>query len=134
MLKEFRAFIERGNVVDFAVAVVIGAAFGAVVTSLVENLLTPLIAIPGTADFSEYTFTIDDSTFFYGRFVNALISFLSIAAAVFFLVVRPLNRLAERRKRGAEPRTKECPECLSEIPIAAKRCAHCTTKLAARRS
>ena len=103
MFKEFRAFISRGNVVDLAVAVVIGAAFGAVVTSFVENIITPIIAIPGKNDFSTLHFTINDSVFRYGLFLNALISFVSIAAAVFFFVVKPLNMLAERRKRGEAP-------------------------------
>jgi large conductance mechanosensitive channel len=100
VLKEFKAFISRGNVVDLAVAVVIGAAFGAVVTSFVENIITPIIGIPGKNDFSTLHFTINDSVFRYGLFLNALISFLSIAAAVFFFVVKPLNMLAERRKKG----------------------------------
>ena len=103
MLKEFKAFIMRGNVVDLAVAVVIGAAFGAVVTSLVENIITPIIGIPGKTDFSTLHFTINDSVFRYGLFLNALITFVSIAAAIFFFVVKPLNVLAERRKRGAVP-------------------------------
>ena len=103
MFKEFRAFISRGNVVDLAVAVVIGAAFGAVVTSFVENIITPIIGIPGKNDFSTLHFTINDSVFRYGLFLNALISFLSIATAVFFFVVKPLNMLAERRKRGDAP-------------------------------
>ena len=102
MLKEFKAFIMRGNVVDLAVAVVIGVAFGVVVSSLVANIITPLIAIPGKTDFAALEFTINDSVFRYGLFLNDLISFVSIAAAVFFFVVRPLNRLAERRKRGEE--------------------------------
>jgi large conductance mechanosensitive channel len=100
MFKEFKAFIMRGNVVDLAVAVVLGAAFGAVVTSLVENILTPLIGIPGKTDFASLHFTINDSMFHYGAFLNSLISFASIAAAIFFFVVKPLNVLAERRKRG----------------------------------
>ncbi|HEV3225934.1 MAG TPA: large conductance mechanosensitive channel protein MscL [Acidimicrobiales bacterium] len=107
MLKEFKAFIMRGNVVDLAVAVVIGAAFGAVVTSLVENIITPLVGIPGKADFTTLHFTIHGSVFRYGLFVNALISFVSIAAAVFFFVVKPLNMLAERRKRGEEAEPPE---------------------------
>jgi large conductance mechanosensitive channel len=103
VFKEFKAFISRGNVVDLAVAVVIGAAFGAVVTSFVENIITPIIGIPGKNDFSTLHFTINDSVFRYGLFLNALISFLSIAAAVFFFVVKPLNMLAERRKKGEVP-------------------------------
>jgi large conductance mechanosensitive channel len=103
VFKEFKTFIMRGNVVDLAVAVVIGAAFGAVVTSLVENIITPIIGIPGKADFSTLHFTIHDSVFRYGLFLNALISFVSVAAAIFFFVIKPLNVLAERRKRGAVP-------------------------------
>ena len=102
MLKDFKAFIMRGNVVDLAVAVVIGTAFGAVVTSLVANIITPLVGIPGKTDFATLEFTINKSVFRYGLFLNSLISFVSIAAAVFFFVVKPLNVLAERRKRGEE--------------------------------
>src|SRR6266550_4177481 len=102
MLKEFKAFIMRGNVVDLAVAVVIGTAFGAVVASLVANIITPLVGIPGKTDFATLEFTINKSVFRYGLFLNSFISFVSIAAAVFFFVVKPLNVLAERRKRGEE--------------------------------
>ena len=131
MLKDFKAFILRGNVVDLAVAVVIGAAFGAVVTSLVKNLLTPLIAIPGTHSFANLTFTIRHSVFKYGTFLNDLIAFVLIAAAVFFFVVKPVNALAARRRKGqeAEPGTRDCPECLSEIPAGAHRCAFCTAEV-----
>jgi large conductance mechanosensitive channel len=130
VLKGFKDFISRGNVVELAVAVVIGAAFGAVVTSFVENLVTPFIAlIFGTQDFSNLSFTISDTTFTYGVFLNALFSFVSIAAAIYFFVVLPLNKLEERRKRGEDPDTKECPECLSEVPVKATRCAFCTTAL-----
>ena len=100
VLKEFREFILRGNVVDLAVAVVIGAAFGAVITSFTNNILTPLIGIIGKKDFADLHFTINDSVFRYGLFINALISFVLIAASIFFFVVKPLNMLAERRKRG----------------------------------
>jgi large conductance mechanosensitive channel len=128
MFKEFRAFVLRGNVVDLAVAVVIGAAFGAVVTALVKDLITPLIAIPGKSDFSALKFTIRKSTFAYGDFLNALIAFVTIAAAVFFFVVRPLNALMARFKTEpeVESTTRDCPECLSSIPRAATRCAFCT--------
>ena len=131
MIKEFKAFVLRGNVVDLAVAVVIGAAFGAVVTAFVNYLLTPLIAIPGKYSFMNLAFTIRHSTFYYGRFVDALISFVLIAAAVFFFVIKPINALAARRRKGeeAEEGTRDCPECLSEIPIGARRCAHCTAML-----
>jgi large conductance mechanosensitive channel len=133
MLKGFRDFIMRGNVVDLAVAVVIGAAFGAVITAFVADIITPLIAaIFGKPDFSQLTFTINNSKFFYGSFINAVISFLLIAAAIYFVVVVPMNKLAERRARGQAPAdatTRQCPECLSEIPVEAKRCAYCTTQL-----
>jgi large conductance mechanosensitive channel len=131
MLKDFKAFILRGNVVDLAVAVVIGAAFGAVVTSFVANLLTPLISIPGKANFSNLQFTVNGSVFKYGDFLNELIAFVFIAAAVFFFVVKPINALAARRKKGqdAEPGTRDCPECLSEIPELAHRCAFCTAEV-----
>jgi large conductance mechanosensitive channel len=130
IVKEFRAFVLRGNVVDLAVAVVIGAAFGALVASLVENLLTPLIAaIFGQPDFSRLTFTINDSTFRYGAFLNSVISFVLIAAAVFFVVVKPLSVYLARRQREEEATTKACPECLSEIPIGAKRCAFCASEV-----
>jgi large conductance mechanosensitive channel len=111
MIKEFREFLLRGNVVDLAVAVVIGAAFGAVVTSLVEDLLTPLIAAAGgEPDFSGLAFTINESRFRYGEFINAVISFLIIGAAVFFLVVKPVNTLMARRKAGEEPEPEAVPE------------------------
>lgn len=128
MLRDFKAFLLRGNVVDLAVAVVIGAAFGAVVTALVADLVTPLIAIPGGVDFSGLTFTVNGSVFRYGHFLNTLVSFVSIAAAVFFLVVRPLNALMARRKTepDVESITRDCPECLSAIPNGARRCAFCT--------
>lgn len=135
MLKDFKAFLLRGNVVDLAVAVVIGTAFGAVVTSLVENILTPIIAIPGSADFSRLDFEINGSVFRYGAFLNAVISFVTLAAAVFFFVVRPVNTLMARRKTepDVESTTRDCPECLSSIPVAARRCAFCTAEVAAAR-
>ena len=130
MLKGFKEFILRGNVVDLAVAVVIGAAFGAVVTAFVKDLITPLIAaIFGQTDFSALTFTINKSQFFYGSFINAVISFVLIAAAIYFVVVAPMNAVAARRAKGEDPTTWECPECLSEIPIGARRCSHCTSEL-----
>jgi large conductance mechanosensitive channel len=130
MLKEFREFILRGNLVDLAVAVVIGTAFGAVVTALVKNLITPLIAaVGGEPDFSELTFTINDSKFFYGEFINALVAFLIIAAVVFFLVIKPVNVLMARFQPApaVDIKTRPCPECVSDIPIVATRCAFCTT-------
>jgi large conductance mechanosensitive channel len=131
MLKDFKAFILRGNVVDLAVAVVVGAAFGAVVTSFVKNLLTPLISIPGKNTFSNLTFTVHGSVFSYGTFLNDLVSFVLIAAAIFFFVIKPINVLAARRKKGqeAEPGTRDCPECMSEIPDRARRCAFCTAEV-----
>ena len=131
MFKGFRQFIMRGNVMDLAVAVVIGAAFGAVVTSFVTSILTPLIAaIVGKPDFSAFSVTINGAVIGYGLFLNALISFFLVAAAVYFFMVAPMNALKARQARGQappDPTTKKCPECLSEIPIAAKRCAFCTT-------
>ncbi|MFA7319115.1 MAG: large conductance mechanosensitive channel protein MscL [Parcubacteria group bacterium] len=128
MLQEFKKFLLRGNVVDLAVGVVIGAAFGTVVTALVTDLLTPLIAaVAKVPDFSGMSFALNGSRFMYGHFINALISFLLISTAVFFLVVKPINVLVARSRKGApiDPTTKKCPECLSEIPLKAKRCAHC---------
>ena len=131
MFKGFRQFMMRGNVIDLAVAVVIGAAFGAVVTSFVTNVLTPIIAaIVGKPDFSAFSVTINGAVIGYGIFLNALISFLLIAAAVYFFMVAPMNALKARAARGQappDPTTKKCPECLSEIPIAARRCAFCTS-------
>ena len=127
--KEFKEFVLRGNVVDLAVAVVIGAAFGAVVTSMVEDIITPIIAaIGGQPDFAGLTFEINDSVFRYGEFLNAVIAFLIIAAVIFFLVVKPVNALLERARRDPtpDPTTTKCPECLSEIQVGARRCAFCT--------
>jgi large conductance mechanosensitive channel len=135
MLREFKQFIMRGNVVDLAVAVVIGTAFAAVVAAFIADIITPLIAaIFGKPDFSNLSFTINNSTFLYGNFINALITFLSVAAAIFFFVVKPINVLQARRAAGAPPEsptTRSCPECLSEIPIAASRCAFCTSEVPA---
>ena len=133
-MKGFRQFLLRGNVLDLAVAVVMGATFGAVVNALVKDLITPLIAaIVGKPDFSAIEFTINGSKFALGDFVNALITFVLTAAAVYFFVVLPVNTLMARVKRGEippDPTTKKCPDCLSDIPIAAKRCAFCTTVIA----
>jgi len=132
MLKGFKQFLLRGNVVDMAVGIVIGAAFGAVVTGFVKDLLTPLIAaIVKQPDFSALTFTINDSKFLYGDFINALLSFLIIAAAVYFFVVVPINAMIARSRKEppADPTTRKCPECLSEIPISAHRCAFCTSQV-----
>jgi len=134
MIKEFRQFLLRGNLIDMAVGIVIGLAFAAVVTAFVADLITPLIAaIFGKSDFSALSFTINGSHFLYGSFLNALISFVTIAFAVFFFVVKPYNVImARRRVEGPEdPTTRACPECLSEIPLAASRCAFCTAEIGA---
>jgi len=126
----FKEFIARGNVVDLAVAVVIGAAFTALVTSMVEDLLTPVVAaIFGESDFSSLSFTVNGSEFRYGNFLNALIAFLSVAAAVYFFIVVPMNAYKEHVADDEEATHRDCPECLSEVPAAATRCAHCTTQL-----
>ena len=133
MIKEFRDFILRGNVVELAVAVVIGAAFGAVVNAFVVDFVTPLIAaIGGKPDFSGLTFTINGSVFRYGDFFNALLTFLIIAAVIFFFVVKPLNTLMARMKpeQPVDKPTRECPECLSQVPEAARRCSFCTSQIA----
>jgi large conductance mechanosensitive channel len=133
MLKGFKQFILRGNVVDMAVGVVIGAAFAGVVTAFTKDLLTPfLAAIVGKPDFSAIQFTINGSMFAVGDFINALVSFVLVATAVYFFVVTPINALVSRMRKApapADPTTKKCPECLSEIPIDAKRCAHCAQPL-----
>jgi large conductance mechanosensitive channel len=130
MLSGFKQFILRGNVVDMAVGVVIGAAFGAVVTALTKDLLTPLIAaVVGKPDFSSVAFTINGTPFPVGDFINTVVSFVLVAAAIYFFVVVPVNALVSRMRTApapADPTTKKCPECLSEIPIEARRCSHCT--------
>jgi large conductance mechanosensitive channel len=132
-VKGFKAFLMRGNVIDLAVAVVIGAAFGAVVAALVKDLITPIIAaVVGKPDFSNILFEVNGSRFLIGDFINALVSFVLISAAVYFFVVLPINTIQARRARGQappDPTTKTCPECLSTIPIAARRCAFCTSTL-----
>jgi len=129
MLSGFKQFILRGNVVDMAVGVVIGAAFASVVSAFTKDLLTPFIAaLVGKPDFSAISFTINKSVFAVGDFINALVSFLLVAAAVYFFVVTPINALVSRMRKApapADPTTKKCPECLSEIPIDARRCSHC---------
>ena len=135
MLSGFKQFILRGNVVDLAVGVVIGAAFGSVVTAFTADLLTPLIAaLVGKPDFSAVNFTAGTAVFKLGDFLNALVAFLLVAAAVYFFVVTPINALIARTRKApapADPTTKKCPECLSEIPIDARRCAFCTSPLSA---
>jgi large conductance mechanosensitive channel len=129
MLKDFRAFLLRGNVVDLAVAVVIGAAFGSVVTAFVKDLVTPLIAAAGgKPDFANLYFTVNNSKFLYGDFLNALVAFLLIALVIFYFVVVPINALVARSRKEApaDPTTKKCGQCLSEIPLDATRCAYCT--------
>ncbi len=128
-MKDFKAFLLRGNLVDMAVGVVIGVALAAVITALVSDLVTPLIAaIGGKPDFSTLSFTVNKSHFLYGAFINALLAFVVIAAVVFFLVIRPVNTLMARRRTEppADETNQKCPECLSEIPIGARRCAFCT--------
>jgi len=129
MFKDFKQFLLRGNVVDLAVGVVVGAAFGTVVTALVKDIITPLIAaVAAVPNFSGLVFTIHGSEFMYGDFINALVSFLLIAATVFFFIVKPMNVLVSRahREPPADPTTKKCPQCLTEVPLAASRCSGCT--------
>ncbi len=133
MMKEFKEFILRGNLVDLAVAVVIGTAFGVVVAAFVADIVTPVIAaIGGKPDFAALSFTINGSKFSYGHFLNAVLSFIIIAAAVFFFVVKPVNALMARRRveTPVDEQTRKCPECLSEIPVPARRCAFCTGEIA----
>jgi len=132
VLSEFKAFVLRGNVIDLAVAVVLGVAFGAVITAFVSDIITPILGvIGGKPNFSQLTFTINGSVFYYGSFLNAVIAFLSIAAAIFFFVVKPVNHLKARRAgEDGPPTTRPCPECVSEIPVTATRCAYCTTEVA----
>jgi large conductance mechanosensitive channel len=131
---EFKQFLLRGNVIDLAVAFVVGAAFAALVQAAVADLLTPLVAaIFGQPDFNDLTFTINGSVFRYGHFLNVLIAFVTISFVVFFFVVKPINRLMElsRRRESPDPTTRKCPECVSEIPVDARRCPFCTSEVAA---
>jgi large conductance mechanosensitive channel len=134
MLKEFRQFLLRGNLVDLAVAVVIGTAFGTLVTTLVASFITPLISMVGGKNaFGELSFTINNTVFPYGFFLNALIAFVIVAAVVFFLVLKPVNVLMERMQTSGpvDEETRDCPACLSQIPYAARRCAFCTEEVGA---
>jgi large conductance mechanosensitive channel len=134
-LRDFKAFILRGNVVDLAIGIAIGAAFTAVVTSFTKDLLTPILAIPGdAASFADLSVTVSGSEFRYGAFLDSVVSFLIIAAVLFFLVVRPVNALMNRRKTepDVESTVRDCPECLSQIPVAATRCAFCTAVVASQ--
>jgi large conductance mechanosensitive channel len=134
MLTEFKQFILRGNVIDLAVAVVIGAAFGAIVTSLVENIITPLIgALGGQPDFSGLSFELNNSEIRYGAFLNALLSFLIIAAVIFFAVIKPMNAIMTRMRTEPtpDPLTGKCPFCLSEVQVGATRCPFCTQEITA---
>ena len=131
MLSEFKSFLLRGNIVDLAVAVVIGAAFTLVVNSLVADIINPIIAaIVGKPDFSDLTISVGDAEIRYGSFITALINFVLVAAAIFFFVVKPVNSIMARTKGEAATTTRQCPECLSEIPLAATRCAHCGVHVA----
>ena len=122
--------VHNGNLIGLAIAIVVGTAFTAMVTALVADLITPLIAaVFGSSDFSALTFTINKSHFLYGAFFNAVFSFVTVATVVFFFIVKPVDALLARRARPADPTTKECPECLSQIPAAARRCAFCTSQL-----
>jgi large conductance mechanosensitive channel len=133
LISEFKAFLLRGNVVDLAVGIVMGIAFGAVVTALVTDIITPIITIPGKTNFANLSFSIGGGVFLYGAFINAVINFIVVAAAIFFFVIKPINMLMARRKVEAAPEppitTRECPFCLSMIPLAATRCAFCTSEV-----
>jgi large conductance mechanosensitive channel len=131
VLKDFKTFVLRGNVVDLAIGVMIGVAFGAVITAFVADILTPFITIPGKVNFANLSFTIGHSKFLYGAFINTMVSFVILAAVIFFFVVRPINALSARRHAGddPDPTTRDCPECLSTIPVEAHRCAFCTSEV-----
>jgi len=132
MLKGFKQFILRGNVVDLAVGVMMGAAFGSIVNALVKDLISPFIsAIVKASDFSTLSFTINSSKFLYGDFINSLISFIIISATVYFFIVLPINSLTLKmsKKPPLDPTTKKCPECFTEIPLQAKKCPNCTSKI-----
>ncbi len=129
---EFKAFITKGNVVDLAVAVVIGLAFNAVITAFVNDLINPLIGLPGSHDFTAYHFNVGSADFLYGAFITAVINFVLIALVVFLVLVRPMAQMEARKKAAqaaAPPTTRDCPSCLSKVPIKATRCAYCTSEL-----
>lgn len=128
LVQEFRDFIVKGNVLDLAVAFVMGAAFNALVTALVTDLVTPLIGVPGHVNFADITYTINGSTFLVGAFVNSIIAFLSISVAVFFFIIKPVSKL-QKPKQAPAPDTRDCPYCLSKVPIKATRCPFCTSML-----
>ena len=132
LISEFKDFVVRGNVLDLAVAFVMGAAFNAVVTALVTDLVTPLIGVPGHVSFNSITYTVNGSTFLVGPFINSLIAFLTIAIAVFFFIVKPVSKMKammESKGKSASPSMKKCPYCLSDVPIKATRCPNCTSHL-----
>ena len=132
ILEDFKSFITKGDVIDLAVAVVIGVAFNAVVTAFVTDIITPLIGVAGHVDFSAIKYTVNGSTFLVGTFLNAVISFATISLVIFLLIVKPMAKmkeLSDKKAKPADPTTKQCPECLSTIPLKAKRCAFCTSKL-----
>jgi len=131
LTSELKDFIMKGDVIDLAVAVVIGVAFNAVITAFIGDIITPLIGIPGHANFATLTYTINGSVFYLGLFINALISFITIALVIFFFIIKPVSKMKEMtsKKAVATPTTKQCPQCLSVIPIGAKRCAFCTSQL-----
>jgi large conductance mechanosensitive channel len=131
-ISEFKAFMTKGNVIDLAVAVVIGTAFNAVITALVNDIITPLIGVAGNINFAGITYTVNNSTFLVGTFLNAIISFFTIALVIFLLLIKPAEKLKERSAKNKPlpiVDTKVCPECLSTIPLKATRCAFCTSKV-----
>lgn len=131
-MDEFKGFMARGNVIDLAVAFVMGAAFNALITAFVTDIVTPIIGIPGHVNFASITYAINGSTFLVGAFINSVISFLSIAVAIFFFIIKPMSKLNSTNKKPAvpvPPTTKNCPYCMSSIPVKASRCPFCTSKL-----